>query len=407
MTCLLHRCSRSAHERRTFGPWCRRFVLGGTALLLGTLACAEPFVPVSDDVVLERVPASPQHRQFKSLRRALAANPHDVAAALDLSRAYLDVGRRTSDPRFLSYAQATLAPFLKQSHPPLDVLIVSGTAMQSSHRFDEALALLEQALAIDARNSQALLTKATVLQVRGEYDAARKTCSRLLTTAEQLVAITCIASVDAMNGKLAVSYEMLARLSANSAGALPRDSRSWLSGQLGEMAVRLGRDPDAERHFKTALVADPNDLYVKGEYADLLLRQRRVREVFALLYEHEAQDALLLRLALAEALGIPVRSRRWRDMYAARYTVARRDDAAHGREQARFELDINGNASAALRLAQSNWQVQREPADVRMLVRAAHAAHDTSALAGIRAWIDAHHYEDATLNADISGGDRT
>ena len=60
---------------------------------------------------------------------------------------------------------------------------------------------------------------------------------------------------------------------------------------------------------------------------------------------------------------------------AARFDAARsRGDSVHRREEARFRLTIAHDAAGALALARTNWNVQREPADRRVLVEAARAA---------------------------------
>src|SRR5262249_47035262 len=91
-----------------------------------------------------------------------------------------------------------------------------------------------------------------------------------------------------------------------------------------------------------------------------------------------AQDALLLRLATAEkAAGRPAAEHM--AMLAERFAALRdRGDVVHRREEARFEL-LRGNATRALQLARENWDVQREPADVRVLLEAARAAGDPRA----------------------------
>jgi hypothetical protein len=61
----------------------------------------------------------------------------------------------------------------------------------------------------------------------------------------------------------------------------------------------------------------------------------------------------------------------------------------HLREQARFELDVQGDAGRALDLAIRNWQVQREPIDARLLYEAAVAAGNASQVAEARRWLEA------------------
>ena len=90
------------------------------------------------------------------------------------------------------------------------------------------------------------------------------------------------------------------------------------------------------------------------------------------------------------------------ELYAARDAAALRDgDRVHTREQAWFALDVQHEPARALSLATQNWQQQREPADVRILWRAARAAGSVAAETSLRQWLEATHYEDATLTAAV------
>jgi hypothetical protein len=117
-----------------------------------------------------------------------------------------------------------------------------------------------------------------------------------------------------------------------------------------------------------------------------------------LLQGDESQDNLLLRLAIAATRLHHAESHRLSEMFQARYEAARRDgDFTHLREQARFILEVRGEAAVALRVAERNWQVQREPADVRIYFAAATATADRAALQNLEAWLKQTHYEDRTL----------
>ena len=137
-------------------------------------------------------------------------------------------------------------------------------------------------------------------------------------------------------------------------------------------------------------------------YADLLIRERRYPEVISLLGGREAQDNLLLRLSIAgQGSGSP-EARRWSDMYTARVQAAQRDgDIVHLREQAMFALDVQHDSAHALQIAAQNWQQQREPADVRVYLRAARAMQGSAdgelREVPLRQWLASTHYEDATL----------
>jgi hypothetical protein len=87
--------------------------------------------------------------------------------------------------------------------------------------------------------------------------------------------------------------------------------------------------------------------------------------------------------------------------------AARRGDAIHQREQARFELHLRQTPRAALELALAIWQVQKEIADLRILLEAAHAARDPAAAHAALAWRRQHGLEDgkiAALARQLEGG---
>ncbi|MEO7774315.1 MAG: hypothetical protein ABIT36_07000 [Steroidobacteraceae bacterium] len=364
--------------------------------LLGAHATAA-YLPAADATVLEAVPAASRMRELQPLRLALASQPDNPSAAVNLARGYLAIGRNDGDPRFLSYAEATLAPWLRRDRIPADVLVVAAIVYQSSHRFSEALALLDRALILQPRHPQGLLTRATILQVRGDFTAARTTCAQLVQAAGQLVAVACLSAANAMNGHLPESQRALRAVFVDDP-RLDAGLRSWIRGQLGEMALRLNDPRQAERDFVAGLRDAPQDLYLKAAYADLLIDRQRPAEALRLLRDNEAQDILLLRLAIAATRVGDGTAQRYARLYQGRYDAAQRDgDATHAREHARFQLEVRKNSAEALRLAQRNWQVQREPADISLYLRAACAAHSTDAHSQISGWIRDNAYQDAAL----------
>ncbi|MEI9983101.1 MAG: HupE/UreJ family protein [Aliidongia sp.] len=83
---------------------------------------------------------------------------------------------------------------------------------------------------------------------------------------------------------------------------------------------------------------------------------------------------------------------------AERFAEARlRGDVSHRREEARFQLHLQGDATGALSLALANWQVQREPWDARLVLEAALAAHQPASAAPVRDWLAARGNEDVQL----------
>jgi tetratricopeptide (TPR) repeat protein len=369
--------------------------------LFAQAAHAAPIIPARDDEVVERLArrADPLQRELQALRARQAAHPQDVALAARVAQRYIGIARSETDPRYYGYAQAALAPWWALAAPPPEVRLLRATLLQSTHHFPEALADLDAIVAADPANAQAWLTKATVQTVRGDYAGATASCAHLSSQASQLVSITCIANVASMTGRSAGSEALLATLLARSGDAEP-GMQEWVLTLLAEMAARRGDATTAEARFKQALALDPRDSYLLGAYSDFLLDQKRPQDVVKLVREQTRIDGLLLRQALAlqqmpgEAAAQAAATAELKARFAA---AMQRGDTVHQREQARFELHLRGDVKTALALARLNWEVQKEPADMRILLEAAVKAGDKGAAGLVLEWMKKNGTEDVAL----------
>lgn len=394
----------------------RTKIIGGlfwTTLTAILPAQAVPYVPVNGSQIIERLPsrADPMQQEFKRLRAQLSAAPDNLPLAVDLARRYMEQARSDGDPRYLGYAQAALAPWWSIEQAPVPVRLLRATMLQSTHHFSRALIDLNAILRIDRDNGQAWLTRATVLQVQGEYEQAKNSCLRLSRLAPELVALTCMNSVAGLNGDAKSSYAQLnAALKKNAAA--DANIKIWVLTVLAEMAQRNGDDAAANAHFRQALSLDAGDVYLLAAYADFLLDRQRPADVITLLKNKTRIDALLLRYALAlkaqhspaaaEQIGVLI------GVLRSRFDAAMlRGDTVHQREQARFELQLMNQPKAALKLAQQNWAVQKEPADARIYLEAAAAAGDKAAARPLLLWLKQTRLEDRALLppiAQLGGG---
>jgi len=364
-------------------------------------AAAMPFVPETDSQVLERLPFTandPLMRELNALRGRLNKEPDNLPLALRLARRYLELGRVTGDPRYAGYAQAALARWWDQNPPPEEVLVLRATLRQRVHRFDAALADLETVLNANPHNAQARLTRATVLQVQGAFGPAREECLILKELTQELVSAACLASVNGASGKLRESYEQLGA-ALNRQRYVQPEIRVWVLTSLAEMAARLGMAEEAHSHFRDALALDATDNYLLGAYADFLLDQNHAKEAAALLEDKTRVDPLLLRYALAlkaqHSKDLLPQVEQLRDRFAASRL---RGDPVHVREEARFTLQLLNDPKVALKLAQQNWLVQKEPADIRILLESALTGHDTATVETARAWLKETGLEDVQLD---------
>ena len=375
--------------------------LGAFALVLFAFgACAAPYVPKDDSVVLEHLPVKPSDpiaRELRQLRAQLAANPRDRAVAVRLAERYFALANSEGDPRYVGYGEAALKPWWEDPAPPLDALVMRAILKQYSHDFAGAMADLEAATREDPENAQAWSWRAAIDMVQAKYDQARKDCLALKGLADDLFAVGCMAYLDGTTGKAASAYRALSDAFAQ-AGERSPEVRVWVFTRLAELSLRLGNVKQAEEHFRAAYFEPVNDQFLLGAYSDFLLDQGRPDEVVPLLVDWFRSDILLLRLAIAEKTLKAPKAAEHIDALRSRFEAAAlRGDKLHQQEEARFNLYLLGNKEKALALAQENWTLQREPRDARILLEAALAMKDPAAAQGALDWLESSGHEDAGL----------
>lgn len=380
--------------------------LGSASILCALLtitgpARALPYIPADGAQVLERLPGKrdPTQQEFARLRIELAAARDKLPIAEILARRYIGEARREGDPRYLGYAQAVLGPWWNEENPPSEVRVLRATIWQSTHQFSKALADLDAVLKADRSNAQAWLTRATVLMVQGTYEQATNSCKRLYSLAPALITSTCLMNVAGLSGQGAKSYALLADAFKKEPDA-DASIKTWVLTLLAEMAARNGDNKQADINFRTALSLDSTDSYLLGAYADFLLDSQRASDVISLLKNHTRVDGLLLRYAIALETTKSSAAREQIDILRARFDAAMmRADTVHQREQARFELQLAHDPKTALVIARQNWEVQKEPADVRVFLEAAVAANDKVAARPVLAWLKQTKLEDRAIEA--------
>ena len=383
--------------------------------LLIPVVAAAPHIPRSDDEVLERLPSKPNDpamREIKDLRSALTRDPQNLELAIRLARRYFEQALAQGDPRYVGYAQAALKPWWNLPEPPTRVLVMRATFVQYRHDFSSALTDLARALERDPADTRAWSLRAVIHLVQADYAESRSDCAKLAPLVEELTAIGCVAFIDGLTGRARASHDTLSRALARARDASPAQ-KLWVLIRLAELAWRLNDPQLAEQHFKRALALGITDGFLLAAYADFLLDYGRAQEAVTLLKDWTLADPLLLRLALAEQAVNARAAREHQATLADRYAAARlRGDTTHEQEESRFSLQMLKQPAEALRLAQNNWRVQREPRDARVLLEAAVALRRPKAAQPVLDWMARTHVEDwylqrlaAQLAAMHKGGD--
>lgn len=385
---------------RLQGLFLKRCVIsaGLVACTLPALLQAAPYTPSNDEQVLETLPGragDPGSRELADLRLAAAKAPLDPEPATALAQAYFDQALAKGDPRYVGYADAIVSRFGTAKSPTM--LTLRGVLRQYRHDFAGGLQDFAAALALDPSYATAHAWRGAVFLVQADYVAAQTECTALQRLGRDALAGACLGLAQAYGGQLKSGYETLR---ATLGQVRSSGSRLWLLTRLGEVAAWRGQTAQAQTHYREALQLGRDDVYLLAAWSDFLLDAGRPAEVVRLLTSWESADSLLLRLAEAEStLQLPAAARH-RQMLIDRFAAARaRGDTTHRSEEARFELRLRNDAATALRLAQENYAVQREPRDARVLLEAAVAAKNPGAAKAALDWLQHSGFEDARTRA--------
>jgi hypothetical protein len=371
------------------------------ALAAPSTVVAAPFTPGDDKQVLERVPVragNPRARALQVLREAVQREPRNADAAARLAERWIDDALAEGDPRYVGYAQAALTPWWTDAAPPPPVRVQRAVVNQYGHRFTEALADLSAVTAEEPENAAAWAWQAAIHMVRADYAAARAACDGLAPLTTLLTATACESYVDSLTGGAAQAASEL----GDALGLADKDTapeeRVWALTRLAEIEERRGEFAAAEAAFRDAQAQNIADVYLLSAYADFLLDRGRAADVLALLKDRGRADVLMLRLALAAKAANDPRAAAWADDLSARFDAARaRGDRTHEKEESRFALALRSDAPRALKLAVANYELQREPADARVLLEAALAARSRTTAAPVLQWLDANKVESVAL----------
>lgn len=329
--------------------------------LISPLVVAAPFIPSNDQQILETLPADsplPRYQNGEIFLSATAdVRPEQTRQLLE--RAYLQ-----GDPRALGQARAQLEQSSDQS---IETLMLRARAAQSDHKFDDAKTLLKDILAQNPADPDALLTLSSLLVVQGQFDEAMSFCNKLTDDSLRVYQLTCVAQIQSMTGKLTEAKQTLKGLMSLAPG-LDASTARWIYLIQADAALRSNDKALAEQVFARI---DTQTVPALMARADWLLAQGKYQKVRQLLEDHTAKDALLLRLIQAQLELDDPKAKQNLALMKERIEVWHiRQEKAHLREQATYALLAN-QADAALKLAQENWQQQRETADIAIYVAAA------------------------------------
>lgn len=360
---------------------------------------AAPARPSDDQLVLldSAVQASAPTRQISDLQSRLASDPSDLENAIALARAAIEAGRNLGDTRFYGQAEAALAPWWDAADAPEDVVILRATIRQAFHDFKPALTDLDHVIAGSPYNIQARFSRAFIRMVTGDFSGAEQDCDTIRLQRFLLVREICMARLGALTGKNRQAFSNLQQVQHRQTDSNPALAK-FAKVVLADIAVSIGDAAAADALYRDATADRDVDVATLAAYADVLLATKRPGDALALLEGRGEADALVLRRTIAAKQTHDPRWKNWSNILRERFAAnAASNNRVHLREEARFQMDVEGDPDAAVELAIANWTTQKEPADAELLLATALAAGRPAAATPVRDFVRDAGLSDARL----------
>ena len=223
-------------------------------------AKAEPATPTP-------APAS----DIASLEARVKANPADAGVAATLAAAYLDRAKRLADVREYARADAAIEEALKRDPKHVPALVLQASCRLAQHRFQDAVAAAERALALEPDARQALALRGDARVQLGDLPRAREDYQKLLDAeAADVSAHARMAQLQFAEGDAAAAAATLeAALQADGQRAEPPAPLARAALQLGELRFRTGDWDEADRWYAKAAEIHPDDPDTLDHLAEL------------------------------------------------------------------------------------------------------------------------------------------
>lgn len=361
---------------------------------------AEAYRPSDDSEVLEKLPRTllASTDQLTALRRQLSVEPNNTELAGDVASQYMRIGNQSGDPRYFGYARAAIQPWWEASSPAVSILRLRAKLKEKDHHYADALADLRKLLAKAPDDIQAWVEITNINRVLGQYEKSLAACEKLSKIAGPERTQLCRIPIQALTGEASEAYGALSALFSKAEEQYPT-ALQWVITMQAKLAVSLGLNDEAERHFQDGLERDATNTYLMREYADFLLDSERYAEVLSLLNDHTYDNGVLLRSAIAARRnGDHQLSEKWTRELEKRFEEIRlRGSQPHGRFETRYLLELRDNPAKALEVGLANWEKQKELRDTRNVLEAAVAADDSAAVASVLEFLMKHKTQNVAI----------
>src|SRR5262245_4179902 len=260
------------------------FLLAGSFLVLKHLGVGKSQAPKNSaaQLLLQAGPApwSRTEREIGSLQQSVRDNPKSSSSRTRLGQAYLQKARETSDPIYLTKAEALFKKALELDGQNFGAMAGLGSLCLSRHEFWEALGWAERGLALNPYSSELYGIIGDACVELGEYDRALKAIQKMVDLRPQLSSYSRVSYLRELHGDVDGAIEAMGM--AVSSGGPSSENTSWCQVQLGNLYFSKGDYQNAERQYRSALTRLPEYVHAVAGLAKIKVSQDTLDEAIEL-----------------------------------------------------------------------------------------------------------------------------
>jgi tetratricopeptide (TPR) repeat protein len=224
--------------------------------------------------------------QVQALEQSVRNHPDDARALTQLAAAYTQRSRETGDPAFYALADTAVSRALAAEPADVNAIIVAGAVALAKHDFERALALGEEARAInpDVVASYGVVTDALV--ELGRYEEATVAAQEMIDRRPDFASLSRASYLRELHGDLDGAVEAMQQ-AADAAASIGFDE-AWAYVIIGNLYLQQNDVDAAEAAYGRAEQALPGDPMVLAAFAridtargDLIAAEMRLRDAVA------------------------------------------------------------------------------------------------------------------------------
>jgi tetratricopeptide (TPR) repeat protein len=200
-----------------------------------------------------------------AMTERLKKNPADAVAVVSLTNALIRLQRVNNDGRAVIAAEEHLRAFLKATPGHYEAQRMLGAVLLSQHRFGDAIAAANAAMAIDPRDAWNYGVAGDGYLELGDYERAFAAFDRMGQLQPGPPAYARTAYALELKGDLQGALDYM-RMAAEGTSPNDAESLAWHHAQVGDLLYKLGRMPLARLEYERADATFPgHPLAVLGQ----------------------------------------------------------------------------------------------------------------------------------------------